>query len=201
MKKNTLLLCCGMSGSGKSYFIKNTLPSGLFYNLKSATTRKMRDGESEGKPYYFRDEKYFDKTPMATHLFVNEQFWKTGEQKWLYGVPESEVYEHVGQNLTYDVIQPKYARELIDWFCNKKLNYVYDFKVAWFLPPAHHMDIVSERANMENDIAVRKNNTCTAYDLLDAGLWVDYMLCPLARQFDVRLIKYIQSLIITQNIK
>ncbi|MBR4114562.1 MAG: hypothetical protein IKK40_00920, partial [Bacteroidales bacterium] len=65
--KKTLLFCNGLSGSGKTYFIKNTLPAGLFYNLRSATTRPMRDGESEGNPYFFRDESYFDNAPLATH--------------------------------------------------------------------------------------------------------------------------------------
>ena len=30
-----------------------------FYNLKSATTRLMREGETDGREYYFRDEDYF----------------------------------------------------------------------------------------------------------------------------------------------
>ena len=88
MKKNTLLFCNGLSGSGKTYFIQNTLPQGLFYNLRSATTRPMREGESEGKPYFFRNEEYFDNTPLVTRLWVNKNFWTPGTPKWMYGVPE-----------------------------------------------------------------------------------------------------------------
>ena len=194
MKKSTLLLCCGMSGSGKSYFINNTLPNGLFYNLKSATTRPMRQGESEESPYFFRDEAFFTNTPMATHLFVNKEFWKPGQLKWLYGIPEFEIYNHIGQNMTYDVIEPKYACELIDWFCKNKLNTKYNFRVAWFLPPPNSMQIVAERANMVNDTAVRQKNTCTAYDLLNAGLHVDYILCPILGQYDSRLTRYIYNM-------
>ena len=58
--KKTVLFCTGESGSGKSYFIKNILPKNAFYNLKSATTRPMRDREADGREYYFRDEKYFE---------------------------------------------------------------------------------------------------------------------------------------------
>lgn len=92
--KNTVLFCTGLSGSGKSYFVKNILPKDTFYSLKSATTRPMRDGEADGCEYYFRDEQYFDKEKFATYLFVNEYFWKPGDKKWLYGVPEFEIREH-----------------------------------------------------------------------------------------------------------
>ena len=59
----TLLLLIGPSGAGKTMFKQKRLePDGLFYNLRSATTRPMRpeDNESEGKPYFFRDESYFE---------------------------------------------------------------------------------------------------------------------------------------------
>ena len=73
MEKKTVLFCTGLSGSGKSYFVKNILPNGAFYNLKSVTTRPMREGEKDGREYYFRDESYFDNKKFATKLFVNEQ--------------------------------------------------------------------------------------------------------------------------------
>ena len=63
--KKPLLLCTGLSGSGKTYFIKNTLPDGLFYSLRSATTRPMRVGESNGNPYFFVTEDEFEKMNLA----------------------------------------------------------------------------------------------------------------------------------------
>lgn len=129
--KNTLLFCNGLSGSGKTYFIQNTLPTGLFYNLRSATTRPMRPGESEGKPYFFRDEAYFENARLATHLWVNEQFWTPGTLKWIYGIPEEEVFAHLGKNLIYDVIQPRYTRQLIDWF--KKTDWRVITIFAWHI--------------------------------------------------------------------
>ena len=84
--KKTLLFCNGLSGSGKSYFIQNTLPAGLFYNLKSMTTRPMRPGESEGKPYFFRSERDFDTTPLVTHLWVNQALWTPGMAVWCTGI-------------------------------------------------------------------------------------------------------------------
>ena len=88
MKKNTVLFCTGESGSGKSFFITDILPAGSFYNLKSATTRPMRNDGKDCHKYYFRDESYFDSEKFVTKLWVNEQFWTPGQPKWMYGVPE-----------------------------------------------------------------------------------------------------------------
>lgn len=194
MKKKTLLFCNGLSGSGKTYFIKNTLPNGLFYNLRSATTRPMRDGESEGAPYFFRDEAYFNTAPLATHLWVNENVWTPGTPKWLYGVPEFEIYEHLGQNLIYDVIQPRYTRQLIDWFKSHGLDKQYNIRVAYFLPPADNFKTVEKRANMPNDAAVRRANTCDPIDFLNADVHVDYILQPINGKYDARLIAHLKRL-------
>lgn len=192
--KKTLLFCSGPSGSGKTYFIENTLPSGLFYNLRSATTRPMRDGESEGNPYFFRDEDYFETEPLATHLWVNQKIWQPGMPKWLYGVPEFEVYEHLGQNLIYDVIEPKYARQMISWFVVNKLNTEYDFKIAYFVPPQNNMKTVESRANMPNDTTVRTLNKCNNKAFRKAGLVPDYTLCPINGVYDAKLTAHIKQL-------
>ena len=176
MNKKTVLFCTGVSGSGKSYFIKNILPKGVFYNLKSATTRPMRDGEADGREYYFRDEGYFETAKLATRLFVNEQFWKPGQPKWLYGVPEFEIFDNLGANFTYDVIQPKYVRQMIDWFNVHKLDEQYSFRILLFVPPINNLDIVSKRQNMPNDIDVRKANTCDLKDFQDVKLVPDHVV-------------------------
>ena len=174
--KNTVLFCSGLSGSGKSYFINNVLPTNMFHNLKSATTRPMRDGEQNGREYYFRDEKYFETVNFATYLWVNEAFWKPGTPKWLYGVPEFEIFDHIGQNFTYDVIQPRYVRQMIDWFVRKRLHSNYDFKIAWFKPINNAQDVVKNRQNMPNDILVRQTNTCNADDFKAVNLQPDFTI-------------------------
>lgn len=194
MKKKTLLICNGLSGSGKTYFIQNNLPSGLFYNLRSATTRPMRNGESEGKPYFFRDETYFETAQLATRLWVNEHFWTPGTPKWLYGIPEEEVISHLGQNLIYDVIEPQYSRQLINWFHKNKLHRHYNIRVAYFLPPENNFDIVSKRANMPNDTDVRRTNTCDPIDFLNAGIDPDYILMPRSGLYNPRMTAHIKRL-------
>ena len=194
MKKKTLLFCNGLSGSGKSYFIQNTLPNGLFYNLKSMTTRPMRPGESEGNPYFFRTERDFESESLVTYLWVNEALWTPGKPKWLYGVPESEVLNHVGQNLVYDVIQPRYTRQMIDWFKRHGLDRQYNFRVAYFLTPETNLETARSRANMPNDTAVRTMNTCNPEDFLDAGIDIDYILKPRDGKLNPRLIAHITRL-------
>ncbi|MBQ8368180.1 MAG: hypothetical protein IJX43_03955 [Alphaproteobacteria bacterium] len=194
--KNTLLFCTGLSGSGKTYFIENTLPNGLFYNLRSATTRPMRAGESDGNPYFFRDEAYFDTARLCTHLWVNERFWTDGMPKWLYGVPEDEVYNNLGKNLIYDVIEPRYVRQMLDWFRQNKLAAQYNFRVAYFLSPEQNLETARARANMPNDADVRRTNTCDPIDFLRAGLDIDYILSPRNGLYNPRLaahVKYLQK--------
>ncbi|MBO7509172.1 MAG: hypothetical protein J6T57_02765 [Alphaproteobacteria bacterium] len=192
--KNVILFCTGLSGSGKSYFIENKLPKGLFYNLRSATTRAPRDGEIDGDKYFFRDEKYFDDTPLVTNLWVNRDFWKPGDSKWMYGVPESEVISNLGKNFVYAVIEPKYVCQMINWFRLHGLDTSYIFKIAWFIPPKNNMDTVNARANMPNDATVRRMNTCDAGDFLDVDLRPDYILRPVQNQNDPRLSQFIGAL-------
>lgn len=176
--KNILLFCNGLSGTGKTTFINTyAIPNG-YHNLISATTRKMREGELDGVSYYFRDEKYFETEKFATYLFVNQAFWKPGEPKWLYGVPEFEIEQNLGKNLIYDVIQPRYTRELMNWFVAHKLDEQYEFKVAYFTTKQDNFEIAEQRAVMQNDLAVRRANTCAEGDFARARVNVDYVTMP-----------------------
>jgi len=177
--KNILLFCNGLSGTGKTTFIQTyCIPNG-FHNLVSATTRKMRDGETDGVSYYFRDEKYFDTEKFATYLFVNRAFWKPGEPKWLYGIPEFEINNNLGKDLVYDVIQPCYTRELMDWFIKRGLDKQYEFRVALFTTQElDNFAIARERAAMKNDLAVRQSNTCNMDDFRAANVNIDYITMP-----------------------
>lgn len=172
--KNAVLFCTGESGRGKTHFIKNYLADAAFYNLKSVTTRPMRDGEQDGREYYFRNEKYFDTEKFATTLWVNEKHWKTGETKWLYGVPETEIFYHLTYNFVYDVIEPKYVRQMIDWFRKMNLDCWYDFRILWFQPWQNASNIVQQRQNMPNDLIVRKENTCNINDFNKVHLVPDF---------------------------
>ena len=171
-----VVFCTGQSGAGKSTFIEKFLSDDSFHNLKSATTRPIRKDKEDGHEYYFRDEEYFKTEKFATELFVNEKFWKPGEPKWLYGVPEFEIFDNLGKNFTYDVIEPKYVRQMIDWFKKKNLVKYYNFKILWFQPVTNSNAIIESRQNMPNDKKVRKENTCTIEDFENVHLKPDFVI-------------------------
>ena len=175
--KHAFLFLTGASGSGKGYFWENYLrPTKKFNKLVSATARKPREGEQDGVDYYFRDELFFDSPDVefATKLFVNQAFWKPGEQKWMYGVTKQEIQRNFGRNLVYDVIEPKYIRQMIDWCESNNLHY--DFKIAYFVNPKNNLAIANARKNMPHDIDVRRENTCNPVDFVHAGLHPDWMM-------------------------
>lgn len=196
--KKTLLMCTGLSGSGKNYFIENYLPDDLFHMLVVATTRPQREGEVNGKDRYYVDEKYFydNRDKFATWSWVNEFIWRPGDPKWMYGVPAFEVEQNLGKNLVYDVIEPRYARQMIDWFKKNKLHKEYNFKIAWFLAPENNFETARARANMPNDLHVRRHNTCDAIDFVRAGIHPDYILKSSAEEviLDKRLIRHAHHL-------
>ena len=71
--------------------------------------------------------------------------------------------------MVYDVIQPRYAREMIEWFKRNRLASKYKFLPLRFLPPANNFETAKQRQNMPNDMEVRKTNTCDIQDFIDAG--------------------------------
>jgi hypothetical protein len=223
MKKQFIFIT-GLSGSGKGYFFDHILPKDLFYKVKSMTTRSMRPGEVNGEHYFFVTEDKFNATPRATTLWVNEYFCKERDKKiadfdsstwipkwtkswikgksesfqpldkWLYGVPESEIMSNKGKHLAYDVIQPKYVCQMIDWIQKKGWNY--EFKILHFQPPKNNFDIAQKRANMKNDLAVRINNTCDLTDFWDVGLNPDFILQSSVKQamYPVDMVQYFDTL-------
>lgn len=55
-----IYLITGMSGAGKTYFGHWLMAEGFWNECVSTTTRPMRDGEIEGKHYYYADHDKFD---------------------------------------------------------------------------------------------------------------------------------------------
>ncbi len=188
-----LICCIGESGSGKGYFIQNNLLKYGFYKLISATTREKRIHELNGRDYYFVDEDYFKDANLFTYLDVNKDIRKEGDKAWLYGVPSFEVLDNLGKNFVYDVIQPKYARQLINNFIKNNLDY--EFKTIFFIPP-DNKNIINSRANMKDDLQVRTKNTCCLFDCMEADIFPDFFVKSSFDKtiIDPRLIEYLESL-------
>lgn len=62
LMKQTILVIAGVSGSGKSTLETNLINEypDLFYKIQQFTSRKMREGEKQGNPYIFVNDKTFD---------------------------------------------------------------------------------------------------------------------------------------------
>lgn len=202
----TLFLFIGQAGAGKTTYIKRKLiMEGLVHLIRSSTTRPLRKGEVAGFPYTVRRKTFFNhhlkrtkKRPGATrfmvHIFANEETYKTDKKEWHYAVTKKEIdtYAKEGRHLVYDVIQPRYAKQLIDYVTKNYPHYT--IKVAWFVPPQQGEDVVARRENMPNDTVTRKKNTCTKQDIENAGITVNYKLCPREEQFDPEMEEYIAKL-------
>ncbi|MCL1786193.1 MAG: hypothetical protein FWG39_03540 [Alphaproteobacteria bacterium] len=119
--------------------------------------------------------------------------------KWLYGVAESEMEKHKDQNIVYDVIEPKYARQMIDWLAAN--GYSHTPVILWFKKPENNLEIAASRATMAGDMAVRKMNTCKMSDFENAGLAPDYEVVSSQDTvcYPLEMVKWFNSISAPQN--
>ncbi|GAA0355415.1 guanylate kinase [Bacillus horti] len=89
-----IIIFSGFSGVGKNTIInelRNRYPSLLY--IPSMTTRAMRDGETEGIPYFFVSKEEF-KNRIAKQFFIE---YEQVHENW-YGTPKDKYYEALEQN-------------------------------------------------------------------------------------------------------
>lgn len=99
-KKGLLIVISGPSGAGKGTICKSLLESQEFWVSVSATTRSPRNGEVEGKNYYFMTrEQFLDKINQNDFLEHAEVYGN------LYGTPKSKVIEMLnsGKNVILEI--------------------------------------------------------------------------------------------------
>lgn len=80
MDKYKIIIFCGESATGKTFQLNRTLveyPEAL-HCVITATTRPMREGEVNGKDYFFLTEEEFNSTEMIETCRFNN---------WYYGTP------------------------------------------------------------------------------------------------------------------
>jgi len=116
MKKRKLLLFIGDSGSGKSTTADGIVEQGKgrFSTLISTATRDMRDGEVEGKDYYFVDVPTF----MSREMIESVEF--PPESNKFYGVQASE-FERVNGDMIL-VVEPNGAKQIKEYVSKNNLN-------------------------------------------------------------------------------
>ena len=77
------IIIVGKGGSGKDYLRKIFESFGFVY-CRSYTTRPIREGEENGKDYFFIEDKDI---PKKEDLYESVYF-----NNWFYGTPKSNIY-------------------------------------------------------------------------------------------------------------
>jgi len=102
MKKGKLIIFSAPSGSGKTTIVRHLLTCPFDFKFSiSATTREPRDGEIDGKDYYFLSVDEF-KAKLAADEFLE---WEEVYTDSYYGTLKSEVerIREKGQHVLFDV--------------------------------------------------------------------------------------------------
>lgn len=100
-KKGLLLVISGFSGAGKGTVMKRLLELHDEYALSvSATTRKPREGEQDGREYFFKSREEFEKMISDGALIEYAQYVNN-----YYGTPKDYVQQQLdsGKNVVLEI--------------------------------------------------------------------------------------------------
>ncbi len=100
MKKGLLIIVSGPSGAGKGTVMGKLLETGKYALSISATTRKPREGEVDGKSYFFKTKEEFEKLIQSERLLEYACFCDN-----YYGTPLDYVQEQMdnGKNVILEI--------------------------------------------------------------------------------------------------
>ena len=99
--KGKLIVISGFSGSGKGTIVKKLLSSNNNYCISiSATTRKIRNGEIDGKSYFFVSIEKFNDMIKNNQLLEYAKYVDN-----YYGTPKEYVYDNLekGKNVILEI--------------------------------------------------------------------------------------------------
>lgn len=100
MKKGLLIVVSGPSGAGKGTVMGKLLETGKYALSISATTRKPREGEIDGKSYFFKTKEEFEQLIADKRLLEYACFCDN-----YYGTPLDYVQEQMnnGKNVILEI--------------------------------------------------------------------------------------------------
>lgn len=152
-----LIILTAPSGAGKTTLVKHLLQviPRLSFSV-SATNRKMRSGETDGKDYYFLSTETFQ-SYIREDKFVE---WEEVYSKQYYGTLRSEVerLRNAGQHIIFD-IDVKGALSL-------KQQFAQDALAVFVMPPS--LDILIERLKQratEDEESLRKRIEKASFEM------------------------------------
>jgi guanylate kinase len=87
MQKSNIFIISGPSGAGEDSIIEGLAKHIDFERIKTTTTRDMRNGESQGNPYYFVSKGEFDEILKRGDFVEHAQQYNNN----FYGVTKAEL--------------------------------------------------------------------------------------------------------------
>ena len=81
-----MIILCGKTASGKNSIMKELINLGM-EQVVTYTTRPMRDGEENGKDYWFIPEVHFKKLIEEGFFLETTSYNVANGQTWYYGTP------------------------------------------------------------------------------------------------------------------
>jgi guanylate kinase len=180
-RKGLMLILSSPSGAGKTTISRSLLEldKDIFMSV-SATTRKMRAGEVDGKDYYFVDKDKFQS------MVLNNEFLEHAEVFGnYYGTPSKPVFDKLdeGKDVLFD----------IDWQGTISLQKKNGRKVVsiFILPPSMKELEKRLRQRAQDDESVIQNRMSKANNEISHWLVYDYILVNDDIQATVEKVKHI----------
>ena len=129
MSKIKLIAIIGRSASGKDYLFRHTLKNNPDLNpVIHYTTRPRRDGEVDGKDYFFLTEAEF------THKVCDQDFLaETHFRDWKYGIDSNSfnpdkinigIFNPIELNQLYELFKDKFQFVIVETLADEKTRYL-----------------------------------------------------------------------------
>lgn len=179
--KNKIIFLLGGSGTGKTTTESILIQDPMFSSLVSYTTREKREGEIEGKSYYFRTVEDLKEVEKANLIKISDT--------WYYTVSKEELLRE-SNNRIYSVINIKPAADLINYIKDNNIDLE---PVIIFFDICRNTRInkMKERGENESDIIIRLDREDKLDDLDKFGLKADYIVKDMTPDMSLKIKEFL----------
>ncbi|MGL5766830.1 MAG: hypothetical protein ACRCX8_14425 [Sarcina sp.] len=134
MKKGRIVVLIGRSGCGKDFFMKKLIGELIIKPVVTYTSRPKRDGELNGKDYYFVTKEEFDKM-VKDNDFIEHISYNTIHGEWSYGTHQNSFQNDEVDHIVildykgYLKVRKMYPKRVIGFMIHldkevRKVNYI-----------------------------------------------------------------------------